>query len=189
MLGLAWISLCMLRGGKGGHVCLADPPKSEASMRPHFLPSPLPFAPACPPGRALPRAPVAGRAAPSPAQARPEAGGSRARCPGRRARATAGCLLDPHLHSCIALRRREGDAEIVVSDDGVGIPDIRKRNSGMKLNRGLASQIQGQLEIDSGNNRGTRVTLRFPIAPGDGQSNAGEGRQPEIPVPLAANWQ
>lgn len=92
----------------------------------------------------------------------------------------------------ITLRRREGDAEVVVADDGVGMPDIGRRNSGMKLNRGLAAQIQGSLEVESGGNRGTRITLRFPIAPAaDGQdaSDAG-GRQTGRPqAPRAANSQ
>src|SRR5690606_10846041 len=39
----------------------------------------------------------------------------------------------------ITLRRRGGDAEIAISDDGIGMPDIGRRNSGMKLNRGLAA--------------------------------------------------
>ncbi len=90
----------------------------------------------------------------------------------------------------ITLRRRGDDAEIVVADDGVGMPDLGRRNSGMKLNRNLAAQIQGRLDVESRSNRGTTIRLQFPIAPSaEGQGGtAGQGDLTGRPnAPLAAN--
>lgn len=67
----------------------------------------------------------------------------------------------------IALRERGGEAEITVSDDGVGLPAERKRNSGMGLTEVLASQIGGRLEAGASPTGGTCMILRFPLADGE----------------------
>lgn len=68
----------------------------------------------------------------------------------------------------VTLRRHGTEAEIIVADDGVGMPDIRMRNSGMKLNQNLAAQLHGELEISARHGGGTLVRLRFPLEPDEG---------------------
>ena len=66
---------------------------------------------------------------------------------------------------------REGPAVVLtVSDDGVGLaPDLDLTSSpslGLRLVRGLADQLNGELTIDHG--RGTSVSVRFDLAsPGE----------------------
>ena len=60
-----------------------------------------------------------------------------------------------------------GEAEVVVADDGVGLPDAPDRPSaegqlGLHLVPRLAQQARAALRLDS--NGGTRATLRFAVA-------------------------
>ncbi|MDP2343187.1 MAG: ATP-binding protein [Deltaproteobacteria bacterium] len=74
-----------------------------------------------------------------------------------------------------------GQARIVVADDGCGIPDdllhrvfdpfftTKKRGKGTGLGLSVVAQIAQSygaiIDLDSGPGRGTRVTLRWPLAP------------------------
>lgn len=68
----------------------------------------------------------------------------------------------------IALRRRGDEAEIIIADNGIGMPDIRTRNSGLKLNQSLAAQLHGDVQIAARQGGGTVIRLRFPIEPDEG---------------------
>jgi two-component sensor histidine kinase len=60
---------------------------------------------------------------------------------------------------------RDGDdAVLTISDNGKGYPATQEPGQmGTELMRGFASQVDGQLSIDSRLGGGTRVTLRFPL--------------------------
>lgn len=64
----------------------------------------------------------------------------------------------------VALRPRGGSTELVVSDDGVGIPEHvdleRPQSLGMRLLRSLTEQLGGSLEIARAG--GTRIRVLFP---------------------------
>ena len=71
----------------------------------------------------------------------------------------------------------EDQIELVVGDDGVGLPpgfDVRSaRSLGMQLIAGLTDQIQGEISVSG--EIGTRFAIRFPR---DGVSGALPGRTP-----------
>jgi signal transduction histidine kinase len=51
-----------------------------------------------------------------------------------------------------------------ISDDGEGLPLKRKPSVGMRSMRERAEEIGGNIQIESGQNRGTRVSARLPFA-------------------------
>jgi signal transduction histidine kinase len=64
-------------------------------------------------------------------------------------------------HATVRVRRSNGSATVMVSDDGVGGADPA-RGSGL---RGLAARVEamgGRLEVDSPPQRGTRITAEIP---------------------------
>ncbi len=69
----------------------------------------------------------------------------------------------------ISLRDIEGQLELVIADDGSGLPEgqggIEKAKSlGMRLIRGLAVQLKGKVDFASpGPEKGTVATLRIPL--------------------------
>jgi PAS domain S-box-containing protein len=71
-------------------------------------------------------------------------------------------------HVRLAVRgSRPGEAEVVVADDGIGLPEAPDRPSadgrlGLHLVPRLAQQAQAALRLDS--DGGTRATLRFAVA-------------------------
>lgn len=67
-----------------------------------------------------------------------------------------GCLT-------VSFRREEGEAVLVVEDDGIGIPeDLDPRASlGLILVEALTQQLAGRFSIDGSS--GTRAELRFPL--------------------------
>ena len=71
-------------------------------------------------------------------------------------------------HVRLAVRGSEpGLAEVVVADDGIGLPEVPDRPSaegrlGLHLVPRLAKQAHAALRLDS--DRGTRATLRFAVA-------------------------
>ncbi len=65
----------------------------------------------------------------------------------------------------VTLRARGGRAELVVSDDGVGLPEAAAAGSdslGLEVVRGLAAQLGGGLTLERGE-PGTRATVSFPL--------------------------
>lgn len=68
----------------------------------------------------------------------------------------------------IRLTSRDGWLELMVADDGVGIPpnlDIANTDSlGMQLVHGLTAQLEGTLSCDRSS--GTTFRVRFPVNPG-----------------------
>jgi two-component sensor histidine kinase len=64
----------------------------------------------------------------------------------------------------VSFRRQDGAIEMIVSDDGKGLPegfDYRTASSlGLKLVHGLVRQLHGSINIDS--RSGTTVWVRFP---------------------------
>lgn len=71
---------------------------------------------------------------------------------------------DPRLR--IAVCRQGDEAELTISDHGLGLPDgvdpLRNGSMGGRLIRGLASQIQGHAAYEPGDG-GTTFVLRFPL--------------------------
>jgi signal transduction histidine kinase len=69
-------------------------------------------------------------------------------------------------HATVSVGRTNGTATVVVSDDGIGGADPAA-GSGL---RGLAARVEaldGRLEVDSPPGRGTRITARLPLRPGE----------------------
>ena len=64
----------------------------------------------------------------------------------------------------VLLSEDDSAALAIVSDDGVGLPEQRRRNSGLQLIQGFARQIGATLDVAV--NNGTTFTLRFPKAGG-----------------------
>lgn len=56
------------------------------------------------------------------------------------------------------------DLEIVVSDDGIGLPQTRKAGVGLSSMRERAEEIGGTCIIESTANNGTRVSARLPFS-------------------------
>lgn len=107
----------------------------------------------------------------------------------------------PHGRITVLAMQREGRAEIVVGDDGIGIPrealrklgkpfeqvksqlvrDHKGSGLGLAISRSLVEMHGGTLDIDSSEGKGTTVTVRLPFAV------AGEIEAPrEDDQPLAA---
>jgi two-component sensor histidine kinase len=65
---------------------------------------------------------------------------------------------------CIELREKDGLVTLIVSDNGVGIPEdhdvMAGRSLGMKLTMTFIQQIQGTYKLDRSN--GTKVIITFP---------------------------
>ena len=68
---------------------------------------------------------------------------------------------------CLALGLAEGDLEVVVADNGIGLPAdfdlLQVRSLGLQLVPLLVDQLGGRFNIESG--AGVRFSLRFPIEP------------------------
>lgn len=67
----------------------------------------------------------------------------------------------------LTIRLTEGPRrELVISDDGNGLPqDFATKNGGslgLNLVHGLSRQIHGEAKIENGQSGGTRTTIRFP---------------------------
>ena len=67
----------------------------------------------------------------------------------------------------LTIRLTEGlQREMVIDDDGNGLPhDFNSKKCGslgFELIHGLSRQIQGEANIENGQSRGTRTTIRFP---------------------------
>jgi signal transduction histidine kinase len=70
----------------------------------------------------------------------------------------------------VTIRREGDDVSIAVEDDGVGMKDLRqdprlKSNGGFGLFsiRERLRYLGGQVQVEPGNGRGTRVTLVVPL--------------------------
>ena len=85
------------------------------------------------------------------------------------------CLTNAHRHAksdraTVILRRTPGEVQIVVSDEGIGIPEskIAQIKSGMASGIGMRGMIEriaqlgGTLDIKSGE-KGTQIEVRLPI--------------------------
>lgn len=55
----------------------------------------------------------------------------------------------------------EGEARLVVQDDGVGMPEDVVRSSGTRIIRGLVDQVGGRLDVSS--EAGLRIEIVFPV--------------------------
>jgi two-component system, NarL family, sensor histidine kinase UhpB len=77
-------------------------------------------------------------------------------------------LRHAHASRCIvALERRDGEIELKVSDDGIGMPEqVASDTIGVEGMRERALLGGGRLTIQSRSDRGTQVTLRLPIQDG-----------------------
>ncbi len=62
----------------------------------------------------------------------------------------------------VRLSRVPEGALLEISDDGVGLPEVPVRTSGLRIVDGLVAQVGGALERSSRN--GTQVRIRFPVA-------------------------
>jgi two-component sensor histidine kinase len=62
----------------------------------------------------------------------------------------------------VKLCRHEDEAELIVSDDGVGLPARLQRRSGTRMIHGFVEQVSGRLEQSS--TSGTTYRIVFPIA-------------------------
>jgi signal transduction histidine kinase len=70
----------------------------------------------------------------------------------------------------VTIRRESDDVNIEVEDDGVGIKDLRQ-GSKLKSNGGFGlfsirerlHYLGGQVQVEPGHRRGTRVTLIVPL--------------------------
>lgn len=74
-------------------------------------------------------------------------------------------------HARLSLGRSAGDYEILVEDDGVGMPAVPPGSDGAEgghygiaIMQERARRMGGELSIEPGEPRGTRVRLRFPAA-------------------------
>jgi two-component sensor histidine kinase len=78
----------------------------------------------------------------------------------------------------VKLRHSDGHADLIVYDDGIGIPEgTSRRNSGLRLVRGFVAQVNGKLEVNG--KGGTRYSIRFPLTPTSEIANgdkAGQGK-------------
>jgi two-component sensor histidine kinase len=64
----------------------------------------------------------------------------------------------------VKLRHSDGQAHLVISDDGIGISNgTTRRNSGLRLVRGFVTQVKGTLEVNGGH--GTSYSVQFPLTP------------------------
>jgi two-component sensor histidine kinase len=61
----------------------------------------------------------------------------------------------------ITLKRAGDEAELVIKDDGIGLPKDASRNSGLRLVRALVGQVRGEIEIGEGG--GAEYRIRFPL--------------------------
>lgn len=61
----------------------------------------------------------------------------------------------------IVLMRTGEGAELVIKDDGIGLPKNASRNSGLRLVRALVAQVRGEIEIAEG--AGAEYRIRFPL--------------------------
>lgn len=82
---------------------------------------------------------------------------------------------------CISLQTDDTDhLTLTISDNGIGLPqdfDITEQNSlGMELVRGLAKQLKGQLNIESGN--GLHIVIRFAVIKKQIQDGSPTNHQP-----------
>lgn len=70
-----------------------------------------------------------------------------------------------------SLTFQNNQGELIVSDNGVGIPDDLRPGSGtglgLKILTVFAEQMRGQLTLGRSNSGGTEISLRFPIAYAD----------------------
>jgi PAS domain S-box-containing protein len=70
-----------------------------------------------------------------------------------------------------ALTFKDNQGELIVSDNGVGIPDDLRPGSGtglgLKILTVFAEQMRGQLALGRSDSGGTEISLRFPIAYAD----------------------
>ncbi|MCX6857500.1 MAG: PAS domain S-box protein [Verrucomicrobia bacterium] len=70
-----------------------------------------------------------------------------------------------------SLTFQNNQGELIVSDNGVGIPDDLRPGSGtglgLKILTVFAEQMRGQLILGRSNSGGTEISLRFPIAYAD----------------------
>jgi signal transduction histidine kinase len=83
------------------------------------------------------------------------------------------CLLNVHRHSKsttagVTLRREDDEIQLQVTDDGIGM-STGQHPDGMGVGllgiRERIRQLDGKLQIDSGNGKGTIVTARIPSRP------------------------
>lgn len=69
------------------------------------------------------------------------------------------------------LNYSQGNGELVISDDGVGLmPDFHPSEGaglGLKILAVFAEQMRGQLFVQGSPDQGTEIKLRFPIAPSE----------------------
>ena len=66
-----------------------------------------------------------------------------------------------HLDISLTENADDGMVELVVADDGAGIVDTGKKNMGSRLIVAFVAQLGGEMETV--NDNGTRVTVRFPV--------------------------
>lgn len=61
----------------------------------------------------------------------------------------------------IALEKSDADIVLIVSDNGIGLPERAERSSGLAMVRAFSQQIGGTLEVVSGEGSGAQFTIRF----------------------------
>jgi two-component sensor histidine kinase len=88
----------------------------------------------------------------------------------------------------IALRQVGAEAEVVIADDGIGMPEIRSRHSGMRLTQSLAAQLRGHIDYAPRLGGGTIITLRFPLALAEDMPAIADKAAPSVARPAAAAW-
>jgi two-component sensor histidine kinase len=76
-------------------------------------------------------------------------------------------LAESGANLTIEVSRLEGSAEIVIFDDGVGLPDgftiLESANLGLQIVRTLTeNELKGSIDLIR-TNRGTEAKLNFPI--------------------------
>jgi two-component sensor histidine kinase len=74
----------------------------------------------------------------------------------------------------VTLRGSDGKARLVIEDDGIGISEETRRNSGLRLVRGFVNQADGALQVRA--NGGTRYVIEFPVIPIPNDENIREGQ-------------
>lgn len=70
-----------------------------------------------------------------------------------------------HATSChVSLARRDGNLEILISDDGAGLPDDASPGVGLGSMRERAEELGGTFTLSSDASAGTTITVRLPIS-------------------------
>ena len=68
-----------------------------------------------------------------------------------------------HAHECVVRLTLNGDLQLEVSDDGVGLPEAFQTGVGLTSMRERAAELGGTCVIESAPTSGTRVLVNLPL--------------------------